>query len=187
MAEFEPAVEVVLEHEGGVGKLDGDTGGLTAFGWSAPMCQKLGVASPKTADAAKALYLKYFWKPLYDKILSQNVATKVLDDWGLGGYLMWRYPKLDLVMHGYGDTFTTEELRRNEGMETLDPGWDASVRSTGARVAVLRPYARLTYALLNEEGWRLVRQSSTIAVLRAPVGWQSFQSPRAPLSAISAG
>lgn len=80
MAEFEPAVEVVLDHEGGVGKLDGDTGGTTAFGWSAPMCQKLGIASPKTADEAKALYLKFFWKPLYNKILSQNVATKILDD-----------------------------------------------------------------------------------------------------------
>ena len=34
-------------------------------------------------------------------------GTKVLDDWNLGGYLMWRYPRLDLVMHGYGDTFTT--------------------------------------------------------------------------------
>ncbi len=55
-----------------------------------------------------------------DPALSHLPAgTKVLDDWGWGGYLMWRYPQLDLVMHGYGDTFTTAELTRNQGLVTL--------------------------------------------------------------------
>src|SRR5262245_19979237 len=30
-------------------------------------------------------------------------GTVVLDDTGFGGYLMWRFPQLDLVMNGYGD------------------------------------------------------------------------------------
>ena len=67
-------------------------------------------------------------------------GTKVLDDWDQGGYLMWRYPQLDLMMHGYGDTFTTDELSRNTGLIGLDPGWEdvaARVRGAGRRAAAL--------------------------------------------------
>ena len=87
-------------------------------------------------------------------------GTKVLDDWSLGGYLMWRYPQLDLMMHGYGDTFTTAELDRNTGLLLLAPGWEQDLRASGARVALLRPTSRLAYALTGQEGW-----SS-----RAPIG-----------------
>ena len=62
-------------------------------------------------------------------------GTKVLNDWGQGGYLMWRYPRLDLMMHGYGDTFTTDELRRNTDLISVAPGWEDAVRDSGARVA----------------------------------------------------
>lgn len=79
MADFETAVEVVLEHEGGIGNLHGDPGGLTCFGWSATLCQSLGIAQPRTVDEARPLYGKYFWPALYNRIGSQNVATKIMD------------------------------------------------------------------------------------------------------------
>jgi hypothetical protein len=98
-------------------------------------------------------------------------GTKVVNDWAWGGYFMWRFPQLDLLMHGYGDTFTTAELDRNTGiLETL-PGWDVQLRDTGATVAVLRPTATLTYALINLEDWRVVHSSPTVVMLRAPLGW----------------
>ena len=40
-------------------------------------------------------------------------ARSVLNDWGQGGWMMWRWPDLDFVMHGYGDIFTDDELDRN--------------------------------------------------------------------------
>jgi hypothetical protein len=104
-------------------------------------------------------------------------GTKVLDDWSQGGYYMWRFPQLDLMMHGYGDTFTTAELTRNNGMLSLDPGWDNALRGTGARVAVIRSYSRLAYALTNQEHWRVVHTSDTMVMLRAPRSWVSFGSP----------
>ena len=113
-----------------------------------------------------------------DPALSQlPPGTKVLDDWGWGGYYMWRYPQLDLLMHGYGDTFTTAELNRNNGMLALDPGWDQALRGTGARVAVIRSYSRLAYALTDQEHWRVVNSSDTVVMLRAPRTWVSFESP----------
>jgi hypothetical protein len=97
-------------------------------------------------------------------------GTKVIDDWALGGYLMWRYPRLDLLMHGYGDTFTTAELDRNNRLLLVAPGWEQDLRSTGARVAVVRPQSRLAYALVVQEDWSVVHHSESLEMLRAPRG-----------------
>jgi hypothetical protein len=100
-------------------------------------------------------------------------GTKVLNDWNLGGYLMWRYPQLDLVMHGYGDTFTTAELTRNNDLLLTGPGWRRDLRETGAEVALLRPGSLLAAELVVREGWRVVHNSDSLEMLRAPHGWPS--------------
>ncbi len=104
-------------------------------------------------------------------------GTKVLNDWSLGGYLMWRYPRLDLVMHGYGDTFTTAELTRNNDLLLVGPGWQHDLRETGARVAVLRPGSFLAARLASDDGWRVVHSSDSVEMLEAPRGWRSFAPP----------
>ncbi len=100
-------------------------------------------------------------------------GTKVLDDWSLGGYLMWRYPQLDLVMHGYGDTFTTGELRRNNDLLSTAPGWVGELRGLDVQVALLRPYSMLAVQLQSQEGWRIVHRSDSLDMLTAPPGWLS--------------
>jgi hypothetical protein len=132
----------------------------------------LAVAVPHTADAPPS---QPAWlDPAMDRL---PPGTKVLDDWSWGGYYMWRYPQLDLLMHGYGDTFTTAELTRNNGMLALDPGWDQALRATGARVAVIRSYSRLAYALTTQEDWRVVHTSDSVEMLRAPRSWVTVGSP----------
>ena len=84
---------------------------------------------------------------------------------------MWRYPQIDLVMHGYGDTFTTAELTRNNDLLLTSPGWQQDLRETGARVAVLRPSSLLATQLVSQEGWRIVHRSQTLELLEAPRGW----------------
>jgi hypothetical protein len=81
------------------------------------------------------------------------------------------------MMHGYGDTFTTAELTRNNGMLGLDPGWDSDLRDTSARVAVLGSYTRLAYALAQQENWRVVHTSDTVVMLRAPRSWVTLGNP----------
>lgn len=80
MADFETAIAVVLEHEGGVGNLRGDPGGETCFGWSSAECERWGIPLPRTPQEATTLYELHFWNPLYEQILSQTVATKIMDD-----------------------------------------------------------------------------------------------------------
>ena len=106
-------------------------------------------------------------------------GTKVLDDWAFGGYLMWRHPQLDLMMHGYGDTFTTAELDRNQRLLALAPGWENDLRESGARVAVLRPSA-LSEVLADREHWVVEHSSPDLVMLRAPAGWSASSPPVAP-------
>jgi hypothetical protein len=42
---------------------------------------------------------------------------------------------------------------------------------------VIRPYTRLAYALINQEGWEVVHESPTVVMLRAPKSWVTFGSP----------
>jgi hypothetical protein len=100
-------------------------------------------------------------------------GTKVVNDWALGGYLMWRYPQLDLVMHGYGDTFTTDELTRNNDLLSTAPGWQEDLRTLDARIAVLRAGSLLATRLHAQEGWRVVHSSDDLELLEAPPGWPS--------------
>jgi hypothetical protein len=139
---------------------------LLLAGGAAIALVAIGLAVPHTSSAPPA-------QPAWvDPALSGLPSgTRVVDEWDWGGYLMWRYPQLDLLMHGYGDTFTTAELQRNTDIESLAPAWDDQLRATGCTVAVLRPTSSLSYALINQEHWSVVHQSSTIEELRAPAGW----------------
>jgi hypothetical protein len=97
-------------------------------------------------------------------------GTKVVDAWDLGGYLMWRYPRLDVLMHGYGDSFTPAELQRNVDIQGVSSGWQDELRETGCTVAVVRPTSELGQALV-EEHWTVVHHSPTLEELRAPADW----------------
>jgi hypothetical protein len=142
--------------------LGGSTLALVALGLAVPYTSQRPLAEPAWTDPALG---------------ALPPGTKVLDDWSLGGYLMWRYPRLDLVMHGYGDTFTTAELSRNNGLILLAPGWQHDVHETGARVAVLRPWSRLASQLALREGWRVVHRSDSLEMLEAPAHWRSPAPP----------
>jgi hypothetical protein len=72
------------------------------------------------------------------------------------------------MMHGYGDTFTTAELDRNDRLLQVGPGWARDLRATGARIAVLRPDSRLAYARVSPQGWSIEHRSDTLEMLSAP-------------------
>lgn len=99
---------------------------------------------------------------------SLPTGTVLLDDEGYGGYLMWRFPQLQLVMHGYGDTFTAPELQRTSRLTGIKPGWIADVRNTGAHWALLSTQEQLTYELEHTQGWYVVHEDKDVVLLHAP-------------------
>jgi hypothetical protein len=95
-------------------------------------------------------------------------GTRVLNDWSSGSYLLYRHPELDLVMHGYGDVFTDDELERNADILRLEPGWDDQVRALDAEVALLDPDTALGYAVEHQLGWTRVEADDDYLLLVPP-------------------
>jgi hypothetical protein len=126
----------------------------------------LALVVPRTADEPPDDYPE--WLTTLDEM---PAGTVVLNDWGQGGYLMWRFPELDFVMNGYGDIYTDAEIARNYEMDATLPGWLDEVERTGATYALLRPGTRLTYSLDELQGWQVVSRSEKLVLLEAPDGW----------------
>jgi hypothetical protein len=98
-------------------------------------------------------------------------GTVVLSDSGFGGYLMWRFPRLDVPLTGYGDIYTDSELERNADIEALRGGWVEEVKGTHARYAVLKPGSSLAYNLRDVGHWSVVRSGDDLELLKAPADW----------------
>lgn len=145
----------------------GSTERVVVLGGAALCLTVLAFVVPTTAQESP---LEPSWAAELDAL---PAGTIVLDNWGAGGYLMWRYPRLDLVMNGYGDIFTDGELERNYRMDGTAPGWLDDVRSTGATLAVLQPGEKLAAALRDLEGWTVlhVDREADLELLEAPDGW----------------
>ena len=131
----------------------------------------LALAVPQTASrpAAHPAWLDRTLPSLPD-------GTRVLAESSTGGYLMWRYPQLDLVAHGYGDAYTDAELQRNADIEDVQPGWTDLVRDTGVDYALVSPDTPLGYALEDVEEWTVVAGSGDLLLLAPPPGWMSAGS-----------
>jgi hypothetical protein len=125
----------------------------------------LAVAVPRTADNPPP---DPSWASTLDDL---PPGTAVVNDWGKGGWFIYRWPDLDFVMNGYGDIFTDGELARNYQIDATNPGWAGAVQRTGARYALLKPGSRLAYSLEELEGWTEVQRSADLVLLKAPPSW----------------
>ncbi|MDR7253775.1 hypothetical protein J2X46_002765 [Nocardioides sp. BE266] len=95
-------------------------------------------------------------------------GAKVLDDWSAGAYLLAEHPDLELVMHGYGEVFTDDELARNADLVRLEPGWDDLLADLDVDVALLDPDTPLGYAVENQLGWTRVEGDDDFVLLTPP-------------------
>lgn len=78
MAEFALAIERTLAHEGGYVNDVLDPGGKTKFGISQRSYPRENIAE-LTREAAIEIYHRDFWLPLYDQIISQEIANELFD------------------------------------------------------------------------------------------------------------
>lgn len=95
-------------------------------------------------------------------------GTVVLNEWGWGGYLMWRYPHLDVVISGYGDIYTDEELERNVTLRRTEAEWAEELQTLDVQFAYLDPDSDLAYALVQLRGWEVLAEDDSAQLLRAP-------------------
>lgn len=138
--------------------------GVLAAGVVVPLVA-LGLAVPHTSADPRPVPA---W--LDAEVATWPPGTALLDSWADGGLLMWRYPQVELLLHGYADMFTTAELERNVAIERVAPGWEPLLRATGIEHAFLRADSPLA-ASLERRGWVVERASDGVVLLSAPAGW----------------
>jgi lysozyme family protein len=79
VAEFDPAFDFMIHHEGGYVHDPADAGGETKYGISKRSYPNVDVAN-LTIESAKQIYRRDFWDPQpYGKISAQLVANKIFD------------------------------------------------------------------------------------------------------------
>jgi len=78
VADFNPAVQKTLVHEGGYVNNSHDKGGPTKYGITQADMPGVDIKSI-TPDQAAAYYSENYWKPLYSQINSQLLAEKIFD------------------------------------------------------------------------------------------------------------
>ena len=128
----------------------------------------LALAVPHTSDQGA-----FHDNKAHASVSRLPAGTALLNEWNEGGYDMWAHPDLDIVMHGYGDMYTDDEIKRNDELGDLEPGWDEVVRDLDVREALLYADSKLAYALEEQFGWIVVVKDDNLAHLRAPADWSS--------------
>jgi lysozyme family protein len=78
MADFNPAVAITLQHEGGYVNDPNDNGGETKYGITSKDLPGVSIATLSSSDATN-YYRTHYWKPLYSEIISQEIANKLFD------------------------------------------------------------------------------------------------------------
>lgn len=79
MADFQKAVDLILNHEGGYSNNPADPGGETAFGISKRAYPNLDMKTLTRMDAIQ-IYKNDYWEPIRgEKILDQRLAGNLLD------------------------------------------------------------------------------------------------------------
>ena len=119
MADFNLAVAITLQHEGGYVNNPNDSGGETKYGITHADMPGADIAMLSVIEATN-YYREHYWKPLYAQIASQVVATKLFDMgvlFGIGeaAYLLQR--ALNFAPSFWTKVFDAQSLLATNAME----------------------------------------------------------------------
>ena len=92
----------------------------------------------------------------------------MFDEYSLGGWLLWRHPDLQPVIDPRTEIYDTAYVRERMRALAAMPGWQKTVRQSGARYAVIPTDSALTDALTLYEGWSVRERSDGYSLLVKP-------------------
>ncbi|WP_020143007.1 hypothetical protein [Terracoccus sp. 273MFTsu3.1] len=95
-------------------------------------------------------------------------GTVVCNDYGVGGWLIWRHPNVRPTIDGRVEVYATGHVKEHIDFERAAPGWQAYVRRTGCRYALLTKGQPVVEALTEQARWTVVQRGSEYVLLRAP-------------------
>jgi hypothetical protein len=92
-------------------------------------------------------------------------GTVVFNDYALGGWMLWAHPDLDPVIDGRADVYDLGYFSRTHDAYSVVPGWDDTVRESGAAAALLPTDSPLADAFRVDLGWQQVGSDAGYSLL----------------------
>jgi hypothetical protein len=121
-----------------------------------------GPAGPKAVDYPTGM-------GSIDRALSAvPQRSVVMNDFGISGWMLWTHPQLVPVADLRVEIYPTDYLTRYIDAENAAPGWEAFIRETGARYALVERRSAIGDALVHEAQWAPVATSTRFVLLSAP-------------------
>jgi hypothetical protein len=104
-------------------------------------------------------------------LMRQPNAGNVLNDYGWGGYLIWRlFPERRVFIDGRADVYGEAVLGDYVRMVDLAPGWDVLLERYDIRQVLLPPDVPLVQALRRACGWEVAFEDPISVLLSRPAG-----------------
>lgn len=94
--------------------------------------------------------------------------TIVLNDFAVGGWLLWREPQLRPVIDLRSEIYSMEYINDYRRTEQVKAGWQEFLRRTHPQYALLKADAPLTVALRQQLNWTTIVQDTGYVLLKAP-------------------
>jgi len=94
--------------------------------------------------------------------------TVVLNSYAVGGWLLWRHPSLVPTIDGRTEAFPVSYLSDYGHTMAVANGWQALVKTTGARWALLQVGSPLATALTERLDWKSVDSDRGYVLLEDP-------------------
>jgi hypothetical protein len=101
-------------------------------------------------------------------IASLPQRSVVCNAWEDGGWFIWRHPNVKVTMDPRVELYSTDHIESYLDFIAARPGWDAYVKDSGCRYAVLPTDSPTIEALRTKLSWTKLAQAGGDVLLGAP-------------------
>jgi hypothetical protein len=110
------------------------------------------------------------WGPndLDAQIAALPAGTVVCNDYGIGGWLIWKHPNVRPAIDGRTEVFSTDYVKAYMDFQRVAPGWTSYLERTGCRWALVPRDQPLAEALTAQARWTVAARGASHLLLKAP-------------------
>jgi hypothetical protein len=95
-------------------------------------------------------------------------GTVVCNEWGDGGWLIWKHPNVRVTMDSRVEIYSVDHIEAYRDFLGAAPGWQEYPSGVGCAYALLPTDQPVTEALTTRLGWSTVATGTDRVLLRAP-------------------
>jgi hypothetical protein len=110
------------------------------------------------------------WGPndLDRQIAALPSGTVLCNDYGSGGWLIWKHPNVRPAIDGRTEVYAVSHVEAYMTFQSAAPGWDAYLERTGCRWALVPSDLPVAEALVRQAHWTVAARGATYSLLRSP-------------------